>query len=137
MKSNNAWIPELKENMRRTTNTVLEINKLLKEVRPLSEETPQCSKSDPLNDLDEDDPRYVFNTFFSSTIFFSIRITSINASVIEVMCTKLYRSVDIQEMAYHAGALEDNEEIRLSCLELRQSVADFLEICLQELHDLS
>jgi len=89
--------------MRRTTNTVLEINKLLKEVRPLSEETPQCSKSDPLNDLDEDDPR----------------------------------SVDIQEMAYHAGALEDNEEIRLSCLELRQSVADFLEICLQELHDLS
>ena len=65
MKSNNAWIPELKENMRRTTNTVLEINKLLKEVRPLSEETPQCSKSDPLNDLDEDNPRYVFNTFFS------------------------------------------------------------------------
>jgi len=89
--------------MRRTTNTVLEINKLLKEVRPLSEETPQCSKSDPLNHLDEDDPR----------------------------------SVDIQEMAHHAGALEDNEEIRLSCLELRQSVADFLEICLQELHDLS
>ena len=64
MKSNNAWIPELKENMRRTTNTVLEINKLLKEVRPLSEETPQCPKSDPLNDLDEDDPRYVSTTFF-------------------------------------------------------------------------
>ena len=75
--------------------------------------------------------------FFQSTIFFSIRITSVNASVIEVICTTLYRSVDIQEMAYHAGALEDNEEIRLSCLELRQSVADFLEICLQELHDLS
>ena len=70
MKSNNAWIPELKENMRRTTNTVLEINKLLKEVRPLSEETPQCSKSDPLNDLDEDDPRYVLNTFFSINNFF-------------------------------------------------------------------
>ena len=134
MKSNNAWIPELKENMRRTTNTVLEINKLLKEVRPLSEETPQCSKSDPLNDLDEDNPRYVFNTFFSINNTYHI---SINASVIEVMCTTLYRSVDIQEMGYHAGALEDNEEIRLSCLELRQSVADFLEICLQELHDLS
>ena len=75
--------------------------------------------------------------FFQSTFFFILLITSINASVIEVMCTNLYRSVDIQEMAYHAGALEDNEEIRLSCLELRQSVADFLEICLQELHDLS
>ena len=64
-KQQRLGIPELKENMRRTTNTVLEINKLLKEVRPLSEETPLCSKSDPLNDLDEDDPRYVFNTFFS------------------------------------------------------------------------
>ena len=75
MKSNNAWIPELKENMRRTTNTVLEINKLLKEVRPLSEETPQCPKSDPLNDLDEDDPRYVFNAFFNQHFFFHYYIS--------------------------------------------------------------
>ena len=53
---------------------MLEINKLLKEVRPLSEETQQCSKSDPLNNLDEDDSRYVLLTIVQSKIYICDKI---------------------------------------------------------------
>lgn len=93
---------ELKENMRKTTNSVIEINQLLKEVRPLAEETTNL----PLGVLGVDSQDIVVD----------------------------------EDVFYDAAATEVEMEaipIQVSCIELRQSVADFLEICLQELHDLT
>jgi len=56
----------------------------------------------------------------------------------EVTMHGLHHPTDevIDEDIFH-DAPEDIVPIQLSGLELRQSVADFLEICLQELHDLT
>lgn len=95
--------------MRKTTNSVLEINKLLKEVRPLAAEEPTNL---PLHVIGVDHPDEVISEVIEEDIF--------HDAVTEE------HHICQQEIPIH-----------LSCVELRQSVADFLEICLQELHDLT
>ena len=99
-------ILELKENMRKTTNSVLEINQLLKEVRPLAEET---TTSLPLGVLGVDSSQDIVD---EDVFHDAVATTEIEMEASEI-------------------------PIQVSCVELRQSVADFLEICLQELHDLT
>ena len=99
-------ILELKENMRKTTNSVLEINQLLKEVRPLAEET---TTSLPLGVLGVDSSQDIVD---EDVFHDAVATSEIEMEALEI-------------------------PIQVSCVELRQSVADFLEICLQELHDLT
>ena len=99
-------ILELKENMRKTTNSVLEINQLLKEVRPLAEET---TTNLPLGVLGVDSSQDIVD---EDVFHDAVATSEIEMEALEI-------------------------PIQVSCVELRQSVADFLEICLQELHDLT